>query len=64
MNSQHLRDLYIQFFVDRQHKHVSSAPLVPVGDPTLLFTTAGMVQFKALWAGTTALPYQLHQPLR
>lgn len=57
MKAQQLRDEYIRFFKERGHKQVPSAPLVPVGDPTLLFTTAGMVQFKPLWVGAVKLPY-------
>ena len=52
-----IRRLYIEFFVERGHTHVASAPLVPPDDPTLMFTSAGMVQFKALYSGATALPY-------
>ncbi|MCE5231565.1 alanine--tRNA ligase [bacterium] len=52
-----IRKLYVQFFVERDHRHVSSAPLVPPDDPTLMFTSAGMVQFKALYSGQVPLPY-------
>ncbi len=56
--SSELRELYIEFFKERGHRHIPSAPLIPPDDPTLLFTTAGMVQFKPLWAGTVdPLPY-------
>ena len=41
-----LRRAFLDFFVGRGHTEVPSSPLVPIGDPTLLFTTAGMVQFK------------------
>jgi alanyl-tRNA synthetase len=44
-----LRRSFLQFFRDRGHRQVASSPLIPVGDPTLLFTTAGMVQFKPLY---------------
>jgi len=44
-----LRRSFVQFFRDRGHREVPSSPLIPVGDPTLLFTTAGMVQFKPLY---------------
>jgi len=53
-----LRQLYVDFFVKRGHTHVSSAPIVPPDDPTLMFTSAGMVQFKPLYAGTVELPYR------
>ncbi len=52
-----IRQKYIDFFVMRGHSLVPSSPLVPPDDPTLLFTTAGMVQFKALYSGSTPLPY-------
>jgi len=44
-----LRQLFLEFFRARDHRVVPSSPLIPVGDPTLLFTTAGMVQFKPLY---------------
>ncbi len=42
MNSNELRKKYIQFFEERQHRYIPSAPLLPENDPTVLFTTAGM----------------------
>ena len=53
-----IRDAYIRFFVERDHRHVSSWPLVPPTDPTVLFTVAGMVQFKPYYSGTVPLPYR------
>ncbi len=52
-----LRDSYISFFRERDHRIIPSSPLVPKDDPTLLFTTAGMVQFKPMFAGTVKLEY-------
>lgn len=57
MKSQELRKSFISFFTQKSHKHVPGSPIVPVGDPTLLFTTAGMVQFKSLWDGTAEIQY-------
>ncbi len=54
-----LRQLFREFFEQRDHTPVSSSPLIPPDDPTLLFTSAGMVQFKSLWAGQVdPLPYK------
>lgn len=52
-----LRDLYIEYFISRGHRHIHSSSLIPAGDPTLLFTTAGMVQFKPMFAGTVKTDY-------
>ena len=46
-----LRWSFLDFFRDRGHEQVPSAPLVPANDPTLLFTNAGMVQFKDVFLG-------------
>ncbi|PIZ25283.1 MAG: alanine--tRNA ligase, partial [Chloroflexi bacterium CG_4_10_14_0_8_um_filter_57_5] len=52
-----IRQIYIDFFVEHGHTLVSSASLVPGGDATLLFTNAGMVQFKDVFLGTDKRPY-------
>ncbi len=49
---------FIDYFVAKGHILVPSSPLVPRDDPTLLFTSAGMVQFKQLFAGVMELPYR------
>jgi alanyl-tRNA synthetase len=52
-----LRDSFISFFREREHKIVPSSSLIPKDDPTMLFTTAGMVQFKPMFAGSVELEY-------
>jgi len=52
-----IRQQYIDFFVKQGHTFVPSASLVPGGDATLLFTNAGMVQFKDVFLGTDKRPY-------
>ncbi|MCX7049756.1 MAG: alanine--tRNA ligase [Candidatus Sumerlaeota bacterium] len=58
MKSYELRQAYVDYFVARGHKHVPSSPVVPPDDSTMLFCSAGMVQFKPLYAGVIdPLPY-------
>ena len=52
-----IRQTFIDFFVEQNHTLVPSASLVPGGDATLLFTNAGMVQFKDVFLGTDKRPY-------
>jgi alanyl-tRNA synthetase len=52
--SKELRRAFLDYFVDKGHEEVSSSTLVPVNDPTLLFTNAGMVQFKDVFLGKEA----------
>jgi alanyl-tRNA synthetase len=56
MNSADIRSSFLEFFSAQGHRVVPSAPLVPHGDPTLLFTNAGMVQFKDCFLGRAAPP--------
>ncbi len=58
MQSSEIRKSFLKFFEERGHTVVPGASLIPKDDPTLLFTIAGMVQFKPLWAGMVALPYK------
>ena len=52
-----IRQSFIDFFKSKEHTFVQSSSLVPGGDATLLFTNAGMVQFKAVFLGTDNRPY-------
>src|ERR1700741_2562035 len=52
-----VRSGFLEFFAQRGHTIVPSSPLVPRNDPTLLFTNAGMVQFKNVFTGAEKRPY-------
>ncbi|MDX1655796.1 MAG: alanine--tRNA ligase, partial [Candidatus Competibacteraceae bacterium] len=57
ISSAQLRRQFLEFFHERGHEVVASSPLVPHNDPTLLFTNAGMVQFKDTFLGREQRPY-------
>ena len=52
-----IRSAFLGYFAAQGHTVVPSSPLVPRNDPTLLFTNAGMVQFKNIFTGTEKRPY-------
>ena len=58
MTSNELRQAFLAFFRDNDHEVVASSPLVPGNDPTLLFTNAGMVQFKDVFLGEDTRSYK------
>ncbi|MFH1812128.1 MAG: alanine--tRNA ligase [Pseudomonadota bacterium] len=57
-SSREIRQSFLDFFSRHQHQVVRSYPLVPANDPTLLFTNAGMVQFKDLFTGAEKRDYK------
>ena len=56
-NSAEIRSAFLEYFQRNGHTIVASSPLVPANDPTLLFTNAGMVQFKDVFLGKENLGY-------
>ena len=58
LTSAELRDKFLKYFESHGHAIIPSSPLVPGNDPTLLFTNAGMVQFKDVFLGTDKRNYK------
>ena len=57
MKSSEIRECFLKFFEKHNHEIVTSSSLVPANDPTLLFTNAGMVQFKEVFLGGESLSF-------
>ena len=58
MLTSELRDNFLEYFSKNSHEVVDSSPLIPANDETLLFTNAGMVQFKDVFLGSDKRPYK------
>ncbi len=58
MLARDIRQSFIDYFAERGHRHDPSSSLVPADDPTLLFTNAGMVQYKRVFQGLESRDYR------
>jgi len=57
LKSSQIRNDFINYFKERGHKHVRSNPVIPIDDPTIMFTNAGMNQFKEIFLGKSQRDY-------
>jgi alanyl-tRNA synthetase len=58
LTASQIREAFLKFFEERGHRRVASSSLVPANDPTLMFTNAGMVQFKDVFTGREKRDYK------
>jgi len=58
LNTEEVRNQFINYFVQNSHKHVKSSSLIPHNDPSLLFVNSGMVQFKNIFTGQEISEYK------
>ncbi|QDE70687.1 alanine--tRNA ligase [Myxococcus xanthus] len=58
LTASEIREAFLKFFEERGHRRVASSSLVPANDPTLMFTNAGMVQFKDVFTGRETRDYR------
>ena len=58
MKTDEIREMFLKFFADRGHVVLPGSSLIPIGDPSVLLTSAGMQQFKAYFSGERPAPYQ------
>ena len=57
MTGNEVREAFVQFFESKQHREMASSPLVPINDPTVLLTTAGMQQMTPFFLGIEQPPH-------
>ena len=57
VSANQIRGTFLDYFKGDNHAEIDSSPLVPQNDPTLMFTNAGMVQFKNVFLGQDQRPY-------